>query len=633
MYSIPYAPIYWQDDTPGHLDYQDHYFSRHDGLQESRYIFLSCNGLPERWQSVRHFVIAETGFGTGLNFLASLDLWRRQGPADGTLHFLSLDRSLVHPSDLQRILARWPELADLGQSLLQAWPEPVSGLHRREFLDGRVVLTLGLGEALEVLRQFDRSVDAWFLDGFAPGRNPDMWRDEVFAALARLSGPATTATTFTVAGQVRRGLQAAGFSVQKIPGFASKREMLRADFTGEAGARPSSAPWFQAPPAAPAGSRVLVQGAGIAGVTVAAELISRGHAVQLVDAGPAPASGASGNPAGVLLPRLSADMSAAGCFYLSAFLFALWRLQQLQRQQPSLPWYPGGVELRLAPSRRQALLDLGLPESVVRAAGEALLYPQAGWMQPAGVCQGLLDLAAARGPGSLHCHWRTRIDSVSRVDGGWRASTGAGPLQADLLVLAGGWELQQHPLLAENGLRPSRGQISLLQGEGLPAHPVCGRHYLTPVGDGRFCTGATYDTDIADLSLRQQDQHHNLHALAELVPAAKVQLLGGRVGVRAGTRDHLPVVGAVADARAWQQDYRDLRHGRDPARYPPARYLPGLYVSAGHGSRGLCSSFLSAALLADLIDGSPAPLSPGLRQALHPGRFLIRGLKRGTLLQ
>lgn len=631
MNSIPYAPIYWQDETPGHRDYQDHYFSRHDGLTESRYIFLACNDLPARWQGTEHFVIGETGFGTGLNFLAALDLWRRQGPARGTLHFLSLDRFLVHPDDLRRILGHWPELADLAGELLAAWPEPVSGLHRREFCNGRVVLTLGLGEALDVLRQFQGHVDAWFLDGFAPGRNPDMWRDEVFAALARLSRPGTTATTFTVAGQVRRGLQAAGFTVGKIPGYASKREMLRAEYGGAAAAAETD-PWYRSPPAAPGGSQILVQGAGIAGVTVATALAARGHQVQLLDQGPGPATGASGNPAGLLLPRLSADMSDDGRFYLSAFLYAVASLQTLQRSQPSLPWRQSGVLQQLPAERRQALLDLGLPATVLRADGAALRYSLAGWLDPAGVCAALLA-AAENVAGSLHCHWQRRVEAVSFEEGQWHLHTAAGTLRAPLLVLAGGWQLHDHPLLAANGLRPSRGQISMIEGQGLPPAPVCERHYLSPAGDGQYCLGATYDADYADLSLRDADHQANLAALTTLAPGAEARLTGGRVGVRAGTLDHLPLVGAVPDAPAWRRDYAELRHGRDVSRYPPGRYLPGLYVSAGHGSRGLCSSFISAALLADLVDGTPPPLPPRLLAALHPGRFLIRGLKRGTLLQ
>jgi len=233
-----YEPEWLDDGTPYSPEHGDVYYTRGEGLAESAYVFLEQNALAERWAALHNhpstlFVIGETGFGTGLNFLLAWRLWQRCAPPRARLLFRSLESHPLDAAALSRALGAWPELAAESAELLAAWPPALDGLHHITLGDGRVTLQLWMGEAGSALTDFadttDAPVDAWFLDGFAPSRNPDMWRDEVLQRIAALTRPGGTLATFTAAAAVREGLARAGFSVRKVGGYGRKREMIVAE--------------------------------------------------------------------------------------------------------------------------------------------------------------------------------------------------------------------------------------------------------------------------------------------------------------------------------------------------------------------------------------------------------------------
>jgi len=292
------APIEWTEDgRPRSSLYGDAYFGADDGLAESRAVFLEGCRLPAAWAGRRSFTVAELGFGTGLNILALLDLWRREGPPGGRLHLFSVEAHLMPREDAARALSAWPELATLAAPLLAQWPGKRRGFHRIDLPESRASLDLALMEAGEALSRWEGRADAWFLDGFAPALNPDMWRDEVLQAVAARSAPGARAATFTVAGQVRRGLAAAGFEASRAPGHGRKRERLEAVLPG------------QVTTPGPAGPAAVI-GAGIAGAAVRRALLALGVEVVQFEA-EAPGAGASGNPAGLVTPRLDAGLGPA----------------------------------------------------------------------------------------------------------------------------------------------------------------------------------------------------------------------------------------------------------------------------------------------------------------------------------
>ena len=220
--------IDWTPEGPRSVRYGDVYFSREDGLAESRAVFLQGCDLPEAWAGRRDFVVGELGFGTGLNIAALLDLWRRERPAGGRLHLFSIEAFPLSREEAGRALGAWPELAPVVRQLVERWPSRARGLHRVDLPELDARLDLFVGEAAEALAAWSGRADAWFLDGFAPSTNPEMWREEVLALVAARSAPGARAATFTVAGAVRRGLAAQGFAVEKRQGFGRKRERLEA---------------------------------------------------------------------------------------------------------------------------------------------------------------------------------------------------------------------------------------------------------------------------------------------------------------------------------------------------------------------------------------------------------------------
>lgn len=209
--------------APRSKEFDDIYFSVDDGLAETRHVFLQGNGLPDAWIGKDAFVIGETGFGTGLNFLATWQLFKKTSAKDTKLHFISVEKFPLSAKEIDNALKHWEELDDIREQLVVAYPDDMSCVFEHDF--GRVKLTLFFDDVVDGLKTFDENIDAWFLDGFRPATNPEMWTDQVFEHVGRLSKTGTHFATFTSAGFVRRGLEAVGFDVQKISGFGRKREM------------------------------------------------------------------------------------------------------------------------------------------------------------------------------------------------------------------------------------------------------------------------------------------------------------------------------------------------------------------------------------------------------------------------
>ncbi len=220
----------WKDGQPYSNRYGDVYHCADSGMEEPRHVFLRGNRLAERFALLsegQSFCIAETGFGTGLHFLCASQLFGQVALDGTTLDFFSVEKFPLSDDDLRATLAQWGELRAPAAVLLARWRRRVPGWNRWSLAGGRVRLTLALCDVAEALPQLPASsVDAWFLDGFAPAKNPEMWSDAVLRSVARACGDGATFASYTSAGWVRRGLQQAGFSVQRTPGFGRKREMV-----------------------------------------------------------------------------------------------------------------------------------------------------------------------------------------------------------------------------------------------------------------------------------------------------------------------------------------------------------------------------------------------------------------------
>lgn len=658
--AAPQAAIDWRDDTPLSTDFGDIYYSQEHGLEESRHVFLRQNQLPERLNKhIRsHFCIVETGFGSGLNFLSTWQAWNAVHGNKPKLHFISIEKYPLTSADLSKALSKWPELSDISQTLIAHYPQPLPGLHRLIFADGRVLLDLYFDDVLTVLDELSQQTtpiaDAWYLDGFSPEKNTAMWRDDVFNRMAQCSHHHATVGTFTAAGFVRRGLSSAGFSMTKTPGYGRKREQL----CGQLHDKPERAvvkttPWHTVPPAT-IPERCIVIGAGLAGANTARALAQRGVSVTVLEQDTI-ASAASGNPQGILYTRLSLKHSPLQDFALHSFSFATRQYQDLFATQQLVSRQDGELcgsfhpqhdidFLNQLTQRLTALPDVARivdAEQASRLLGVAqqhggIFFPQSGWLNPNAVCRALLShplikirenlgaISLKNSQDQWHLHDRDNhlIDSASHV------------------VLATGISANQTPWLDWLPLRAIRGQVTYLPNTLQPTitKALCAKGYIAPAVDGAHCIGASFDIDDLDLTTRDADHRANLNKLAAAIPQWREALdsldtssLQGRAALRCTSPDYLPIAGAVPDYTAFLHDYGTLRKNARTLVAKPSTYVTGLYVNTAHGSRGLTSTPLAAEMIASTICQEPLPLPAYLQQALSPGRFIIRDLSRNRI--
>ncbi len=654
---LPHAQLDWDDQgRPRSRVFDDVYFSDKSGLDETRYVFLEQNRLAERFAALPasgRLVIGETGFGTGLNFLCAWQLFEQHAVTGARLHFVSVEKYPLSPADLQRALALWPELKPLADQLLTHYVAIHQGFQRITLANGRVTLTLLIGDALEELPQLDAQIDAWFLDGFAPAKNPDMWTAELFVELARLAAPGSTISTFTSTGWVRRLLNAAGFKMKRTPGIGHKWEILRGEFLGWPAEVPPPAaqkPWFARPAPIVGERRALVIGAGLAGCATASSLAARGWQVTLLERHAAVAQEASGNPQGVLYLKLSAHGTALSQLIVSGFGYTRRLLETLQR---GTDWDGCGV-LQLAFNTKEAerhaqlaqafpedlLQWLDQPEAQARAgvgvSHGGLYYPEGGWVHPPALCQA--QAAQANIELLSHCE----ALQLRKVDDQWQALDGERLLaSAPVVVLAGAAEIKRFAQSAELPLKRIRGQITRLaetaESQTL-ATVVCAEGYVAPARLGEHTLGASFDFNSDDLTPTTAEHAGNLAMLEEIssdlvarlhISGQPVENLQGRAAFRCTSPDYLPIVGPLADREAFLDTYAAL--SKDARQVPDVAcpWLDGLYVNSGHGSRGLITAPLSGELLAAWLDNEPLPLPRSVAEACHPNRFALRQLIRG----
>lgn len=612
--------------------YDDVYHAFAGGLAQAEHVFLGGNLLPQRWRGRRRFVILETGFGQGLNFLATWAAWKRDPAACERLDFLSVEKHPFQRHDLAVLHAAHPEVAALAAQLQARWPELTGGFHRLEFEGGRVVLTLAFGEALALLPQFVATPDAIYLDGFAPARNPEMWSPQLITEIALVAGPETTFATWTTLNEVRDTLTRAGFVVERQRGFAHKKRML----VGRLAATDSGvAPNFLH---AATPSRAIVVGAGLAGSLIAERLFSRGWQVELFERQPAAAMETSGNLTAVMLPMLSLDDNRTSRLNRACYLYALRTVAEWQRAGQAIDGAVCGV-LQLArdpahQAKQQEILErCGFPESYVRfvdqAAASALAgLPTAGggwwfaggaWWNPPSLCRAALARCGDR----LRVHFSTAIQGITPTPGGWSVQNAAGETLAEApqLILANAHDLLQLPQTAHLPLFRFRGQVTHLDvpaaGSPLLQSVVCKEGYVSPTYRGKHCVGASFHRG-GEPELRDSDQRANLERLAAMLPGyladAGAAPLKGRVGFRPVSPDKLPIVGEMYRPDATPQ-------GRDLS---AVERWPGLHVASGYGARGLVWSVLMAELLASQLNGDPLPLEADLAAIVDPARFLLR---------
>ncbi|HEY0102666.1 MAG TPA: tRNA (5-methylaminomethyl-2-thiouridine)(34)-methyltransferase MnmD [Brevundimonas sp.] len=581
--------LVWTDDgAPRSGRFDDVYFSREDGLAESRAVFLTGCGLPEAWKGRSRFTVAELGFGTGLNIAALLALWRAERPAGGRLHVFSVEGFPLRREEAARALAAWPELAGSASALLAAWPEPTPGFHRLDLPGFDAVVDVAVGNVESALARWSGHADAWFLDGFAPSTNPEMWSEAVLDAIVARSAPGARLATFTVAGSVRRGLAARGFTIQKRPGHGRKRERLEGVFPDHS-------------PQTPDTPSIAIIGAGVAGAALARASAALGIEAVVVEA-EGPGAGASGFPAALVTPRLDAGDEAIAALHAQA----LERAGALYAPVPNAVVTRGVLQLeqtardgrRFGKVAVQAIWPEGAMTTLDADACSARLGERVGvgglWMRealalrPAAVLSAWLG-SARRATG--------QVARIARSDDGWRLLDREGRtiVSAQVVVIAAGWGTAALASLLP--LAPVRGQADWVDDAEGPAAAWGG--YVAPMGHG-LLFGATHDRGESAGGPTTEASARNLATLAARMPTMAAGLsrrgdIRARTAVRATTPDRLPLAGGMGAA--------------------------GLYLLGGLGSRGFCLAPLLAEHVVALAVGAPSPLPVDLASRVDPLRF------------
>jgi tRNA 5-methylaminomethyl-2-thiouridine biosynthesis bifunctional protein len=672
--------------TPESKEYGDVYFSNTHGIDETHYVFLGGNDIHQRWLdcSSETFCIAETGFGTGLNFFVVAQqflTFRDNNPHHVLKHlqFISTEKHPIDKQDAQTILSQWPEFTHLVPLWFAQYPIPIQGVHRCHF-GIEVTLDLHYADASEAFENLHTGelgvVDAWFLDGFAPSKNASMWQESLFNAMARVSKAQATFATFTAAGFVKRGLIEAGFTVNKRKGFRHKRDMLKGKFetrtqlsANQRFPNKHSAPYFHRHSACEPNKLdnavITVVGNGLAGALVAYKLTQLGERVDLVWQSETPADGASAAPIGGFYPQLNAQNNHASQIQLHSFLYACSFYETLAKQAKFDHQWCGALQLAFNDKAHERLVKMQdgqfWPHQVahklsaaqasnvanIQIPYDALYMPKAGWISAASLVEKCIEVALESGlltltnQTTLHAftpaaNQQVELQLFDQKNQQHYTKT------ASSLVIATGFGSQA--LLKDIvELRTTRGQIELIKSTPTFAKLktlLCHKGYFTPAHNGQHALGSTYIKEDADTQVRASETEQNfamhiksmekadwVNELGELNQSSDQSRNSARAAVRCSSPDHLPVVGALPSPLQ-NAELSDLYKALPVHNYPVPSVLPNVFVLTALGSRGLTTAPLMAEILVSQLLGRPLPMHNELINTLSPNRFLVRDLIR-----
>ena len=639
MKSTPIVPAPLQRDehgVPVSIEYGDVYHPRAGALTQANHVFLGGNGLPVRWRGRERFVVLETGFGLGNNFLATWQAWREDAQRCERLVFVSIEQHPLRRDDLRGAHEASPLTALVGQ-LVDSWPPLTHNLHRLEFERGQVHLLLAFGDVQEWLPELRSSVDAFYLDGFAPARNPAMWDRRVCNALGRLAAPSSTLATWSAASALRADLTSAGFAVRLGAGTGGKRDITLAAFA------PRFDPHPVAPPrrVEPSQRRSLIVGAGLAGCSAAWALAEQGWRSRVLERRERVAAEASGNPAGLFHGIVNADDGVHARFNRAASFAAAKAVAAAIGSHGAAGATTGLLRLEHdsgLDTMRATLARLGLPPDYVQAldaiaasalcgiaiASPAWFYPAAGWVDPSALARSFIERAGD----ATSVHEGVDVQAVRRVEDRWEALDGAGQIidSAPVLVLANAADAARLLPALTLPMDSVRGQLSWMAADHTAAPatrlPIAGAGYLLPPSNGRIVFGATSASDDSDASVRTEDHRSNLAQLERLIGrplGIDASHLEGRTAWRCVAPDRLPVVGA---APALDPSVHAGASRTDQVRFVARE--PGLFLFTALGSRGITWSALCAEVLAAAVSGGAMPLEASLLDAIDPARFAVR---------
>ena len=657
------ADIEWRDGLPFSRKFGDIYFQVEDGFAESNYVFLEANKLRERLLDTNNdtdtIVIAETGFGSGLNFIACYALWKSLPSPKKRIEFISIEAFPLAKNDLVRIAEKFSDLTKYYTQLIEQYPEPVKGAHLLRFENDNIRLRLLYDSLESVLENYTIRPDIWFLDGFSPKANETMWTEELFQYIGSNASPGTSISTFTAAGFIKRGLLTAGFEVHKIPGFGRKREMITALYPPNGKTENQTTPlqpWHLPKPEAnkpkESVSRTIVVGAGIAGLVQTLTLVNQGFKVTLIEKGDKPLSGASSQPQLIMYAKYPKQMNAEGQLLFHAHSTAQTYYQHEQAKSKITFWHPIGLA-QLAWNKEEALKQTAFMEnydlpinhvqqlsadeltllSGIPLQKSGLFFENSGWLDTHAFSSYVLSQNGVEFLGDTQA-----LGIQKNSDETWLLETSKGPMSAENIVICAAYGIQELLPELQQPLKLLRGQTTQIVNNTLGSLNcvLCGEGYLSPsFSDTKeLHLGATYDLGNTDGRYKEEDNLKNLKQLEKwLVDSSTLAdnsvVTGGKAGLRTTSSDYTPIAGPAPDMPAMVQDLSDLKHNAKGCRESYGSYLQGLYINVGYGSKGLTFAPVCADLISSQIKVTPCGQTHTIQKMLSPARFLVRKLKKG----
>ena len=674
---MQYTNLIWRNGQPYSEMFDDIYYSSDEeadisggyiaGEQEFKHVFFKHNGLPERWQTFEKFTIAELGFGSGLNFLLTVREWLKylaDTKQKKCLHYIAIEKYPLSPESISQLLSRYPELKFHSDELLSQYPPAVEASHSRHLFDSQVIIHFKFMDVLTALEAERFNVDTWYLDGFSPSKNRNMWSEEVFVKLAQNSRASATCSTYTAAGFVKRNMQNAGFLVKKVNGYGGKREMLTAVYKAEDAQNhePKSMrygfkdkPWFlsDTQEAQYSENKAVIIGAGIAGLSVAYALSRRGWKITLIDKHGDVAKETSSNPAAIIYPRLAIDNDVDNEFFINAFCLSVSVMRALQSKYVEKFWFESGLLQKIEEKKAVALIDKHqfnedfialrkVDEAISRSISNTntnantnaldsncLNYKTAGVVLPKVLCSVLKKEC-----GDNLNIVSEKVDDIKFENDKWHCYAKNSLISSsEVLIVANGAVIKDIKLPIDLPIDSVRGQTVGLTENKLSKcmiSTVASKVTLSPSINGKHYLAASYsrvnksftidDSETNELiKLSNEDFHYGF---------SRLNCSDEWVGFRAMSVDRVPIVGVVPDKEYFENEYADICHGKTNTVYPGAKNMKGLYLSLGHGSRGFTSAFLSSEIICAQIVDEPVPVGRRVLNYLTPSRFIINDLKR-----
>ena len=603
------------DYTPYSLDFEDFYFNSQEGVEESRFVYTETF----EWEECESFIIAETGFGIGLNFFLTLQNFLKTKKRPKRLFYVSVEGFYLEPSFLREAYKRlgiYGEIKELLEQFLLFYPKCAKGIYRFYFKDCFLDLVF---DDISVLKRLEFEANIWYLDGFSPSKNSLMFDENTLFEIARLSKLNATILSFSSSSFLQKNLKHCGFDVAKVKGFR-KREMVRA-FLKHKKQMTNKEAYFQKVSAKFENKKGAIIGAGISGALLAYELSLRGFEVEIFEKNATLYEGTSSNESGILSSLILNPQSALGNFSLNAFVEA----SRFYRQILDLK-LKGVYEFAYTLQMQQRFFTQK-DNAYFQIAQNKAFLDYGGHIYPKEILSSLFEKAGVKIYFNHHfSHYERENETFNLI-----FKNASKRCKFGILIYALGADAKDFLHYEAMLLSRVRGQLTHLKPFFKTEFPLSSKAYICPPKSNLQVIGATYDRLNVNPKGQRKDDEENLEKIKEFLRGdEEIEIIGSRVGFRSYSSDRFCIAGAAYDEEFYKQNYKALLWHKNKPQISPQN-IPNLYLSLAQGSRAFSSSVLCARYLCALINDEPLGFYADFIPHIHPARFLIRKLKKGLL--